>query len=157
VASIAIVHETLSETLDEQVDFDRVSDRLSEMMADVTSERADVGTSRGGSFGLLPAEIATPLAMVVTELLQNAVEHGLAGRPGSLHVEVERSSVALHVEIDDDGQGLPVDFDQVTSASLGLSIVRTLVESELGGGICLGDRPGGGTRAMLDIPLRRAG
>jgi two-component sensor histidine kinase len=155
VASIAIVHETLSETLDEQVEFDAVSDRLSAMMADVTSEMADVTTVREGSFGLLSAEIATPLAMVITEIMQNAVEHGLSGRPGTLSVQVERTSVALHVEIDDDGKGLPPDFDQETSASLGLSIVRTLVESELGGSISLGANPSGGTRVVLDVPFNR--
>jgi two-component sensor histidine kinase len=155
VASIAIVHETLSETLDEQVDFDEVCDRLSEMVCDVASEMVNITTSREGSFGWLAAEIATPLAMVITEIMQNAVEHGFAGRPGRLDVQVLRSSVSLHVDIDDDGQGLPTGFDQVASASLGLSIVRTLVESELSGTICLGGNPEGGTRATLDVPLAR--
>jgi two-component system, sensor histidine kinase PdtaS len=155
VASIAIVHETLSETLDEQVEFDAVADRLSEMVADMTSQVADVSTSREGSFGLLSAEIATPLAMVITEVMQNAVEHGFAGRPGRLGVQVLRSSVMLHLEIDDDGIGLPAGFDQETSASLGLSIVRTLVESELGGTISLGGNASGGTKVTLDIPFNR--
>ncbi len=155
VASIAIVHETLSETLDEQVEFDAVSDRLSEMVADVASEMADVTTSRKGSFGLLAAEIATPLAMVITEIMQNAVEHGLSGRPGQVCVQVRRTDLALHVEIDDDGQGLPPGYDQDSSGGLGLSIVRTLVVSELGGRISLGGNSEGGTRVTLDIPFDR--
>jgi len=55
--------------------------------------------------------------------------------------------------IDDDGRGLPDGFDPALSGRLGLSIVRTLVESELGGLISLGPRPGDGTRVDLDVPL----
>ena len=60
----------------------------------------------------------------------------------------------LHVTVDDDGRGLPDGFDLDASTSLGLSIVRTLVESELGGQLELGPRPdGAGTRAALDVPV----
>jgi len=60
----------------------------------------------------------------------------------------------LHVTIDDDGRGLPEGFDLDTSSSLGLSIVRTLVESELGGQLEMGPVPSGsGTRVALDVPV----
>jgi two-component sensor histidine kinase len=154
VGSIAIVHETLSQTLDEQVDFDEVCDRLSQMVGEVASETAELSTSRSGSFGLLSAEVATPMAMVLTEILQNAAEHGFAGSPGHLEIDVLRAAGRLQITIDDDGRGLPVDFDPAVSGNLGLSIVRTLVESELDGVISLGARPDGGTRVMVDIPLR---
>jgi len=95
------------------------------------------------------------MAMVLTEILQNAAEHGFAGRPGRLDIEVLRGVGRLQVTIDDDGQGLPADFDPSVSGNLGLSIVRTLVESELDGFISLGARPDGGTRVVVDIPLRR--
>lgn len=153
VGSIAIVHETLSQTFDEHVDFDEVVDRLAQMIGDVTTERAELTTSRLGSFGQLSAEVATPLAMVMTEILQNAVEHGFAGRPGRIDVLVQRLAGRLEVTIDDDGRGLPAGFDADESANLGLSIVRTLVESELGGMISLGESPAGGTRVAIDLPL----
>jgi two-component sensor histidine kinase len=154
VGSIAIVHETLSQTLDEQVDFDDVCDRLSQMVGEMASETVDLSTRRTGSFGQLSAEVATPMAMVLTEILQNAAEHGFAGRPGHLDIDVLRAAGRLQVTVDDDGQGLPADFDPAVSGNLGLSIVRTLVESELDGVISLGARPDGGTRVMVDIPLR---
>ncbi len=81
VGSIAIVHETLSQAFEEEVDFDEVADRLRVMVAEVGSRGAQVTSVRDGSFGTLPAETATPLAMVLTEVLQNAVEHGF-GREG---------------------------------------------------------------------------
>ena len=108
---------------------------------------------RTGSFGDVRAEVATPLAVVLSELVQNAVEHGLDGGPGLLEVRAERVDGALRVEVLDDGVGLPVGFDLAASDRLGLQIVRTLVEGELGGTLLLDRREGGGTRAAVDIPL----
>ena len=159
VGSIAIVHETLSQAFDESVAFDEVADRISHMMAEVSSQGAGVVTSRRGSFGTVPAEIATPLAMVLTEVLQNALEHafgteGPTVEPGRITIEVQRLVGRLHVSVEDDGKGLPAEFDLDTSASLGLSIVRTLVESELGGVLEMGPGRHGGTRVSMDLPSR---
>jgi two-component sensor histidine kinase len=95
--------------------------------------------------------------MALTELLQNAVEHGFGHAPGSIRLGVERSADRLRVTVEDDGVGLPADFDPHASASLGLSIVRTLVESELGGTLAIGPGPDGGTRARIDVPLEQPG
>ena len=152
VGSIAIVHDTLSQTLEESVDFDEVADRLRVMVAEVSSPGAEVTSTREGSFGTISAEVATPLAMVLTELLQNAVEHGFGGGSGRLVVRAQRLVGRLHVAVEDDGAGLPDTFDLDGSTSLGLSIVRTLVESELGGVLSLGTNPAGGTRVDVDIP-----
>ncbi len=154
VGSIAIVHETLSQGLDENVDFDDVVDRLRVMVVEVSSSAGAVTSTRAGSFGTLPAQVATPLAMVVTELLQNAVEHGFGDGPGAITVRADRLVGRLHVLVEDDGHGLPSGFDLDSTSNLGLSIVRTLVESELDGQLEVGPRPGGGTRVSLDLPLR---
>jgi two-component system, sensor histidine kinase PdtaS len=90
--------------------------------------------------------------MVLTEVLQNAVEHGFPDGSGAITIRVIRAAGRLGVTIDDDGRGLPADFDPVASGNLGLSIVRTLVESELGGVLSLGGNPAGGTRVDLDVP-----
>jgi two-component system, sensor histidine kinase PdtaS len=157
VGSIAIVHETLSETLDEQVDFDQVCDRLSAMVCDVAAEAGDVVIERTGTFGSLAAQVATPLAVAVTELMHNAVEHGFAGRPGRLDIRARRTRSGLEVVVEDDGGGLPSGFDAATSGGLGLSIVRALVGSELGGHIVLGPRDGGGTSVSMQIPVAPSG
>jgi two-component sensor histidine kinase len=125
------------------------------MVSEVSSGGAPVTSSREGSFGLLPAEVATSLAMVLTELMQNAVEHGFDGRPGHLLVRVVRLAGRLEVTVEDDGRGLPESFDPATSGNLGLSIVRTLVESELGGMLTIGRGLAGGTRVDVDLPLAR--
>ncbi len=153
VGSIALVHETLSQSLDENVDFDEVADRLRVMVTEVGSTEAPLSSSRSGSFGVLPGEVATPIAMVLTELLQNATEHAFGGGPGHVEVTAARSAGSLRLSVADDGRGLPEGFDAERSASLGLSIVRTLVESELGGAIRIGVSPCGGTQVDVRVPL----
>ena len=77
-----------------------------------------------------------------------------AGEPvGTITVEVTRRGSRLEVAVVDDGRGLPEGFDLDGSTNLGLSIVRTLVESELGGRLALGPAAGGGTRAAIDLPV----
>ncbi len=153
VASIAIVHETLSQAFDEIVEFDRVADGLLRMVGDVASSWGGVSAVRRGSFGLLSADVATSLAMIITELCQNAVEHGLADRSGEVGVLPIVAAGRLRVEISDDGRGLPDGFDWRTSRSLGLSIVTTLV-AEMEGSFELGPNPDGpGTRAVVDLPI----
>ncbi|HET9901225.1 MAG TPA: sensor histidine kinase [Actinomycetes bacterium] len=153
VGSIAVVHETLSQTQDETVAFDTVADRVMAMATEVSTAEATVRPRRRGRFGMLPAQVATPLAMVLTELLQNALEHGLKDGPGELTVSVERLVGRLRVVVADTGIGLPDDFDAEESSRLGLQIVRTLVTVELDGTFDIGAQPGGGTRVIIDIPL----
>jgi len=155
VGSIAIVHETLSHAPDEVVDFDDIASRVAMMAAEVSAPEAGVKPSLSGRFGLLPAAVATPLALVLTELLQNALQHGLARSTGSgkLEVTADRSGGQLTVTVTDNGIGLPDDFDLDSTASLGLQIVRTLVVAELGGRLEIVPRPGGGTRVGVDVPV----
>jgi two-component sensor histidine kinase len=79
----------------------------------------------------LKAEDATALAMVVTELVHNAIEHGLARTGGVVSVRAERSGdeddELLTVTVTDDGTGLPEGFDPANSG-LGTQIVTSLVQ-----------------------------
>ena len=154
VGTIAVVHETLSQAFDERVEFDEVADRLRTMVVEVSSSGAAITTARSGTFGQLPAEVATPLAMVLTEMMQNAVEHGLAGATGHLEVIARRTSDLLRVTVQDDGAGLPADFDPSESRNLGVSIMTTLVEGDLGGRMEFRTRPDGrGTAVSATLPL----
>jgi two-component sensor histidine kinase/PAS domain-containing protein len=164
VGSIAIVHEMLSHTPDEVVDFDDIADRVIEMAAEVSSTGAPVLPRRRGQFGLLSALVATPLSMVLAELVQNAVEHGLDQGPGTIDVHVHRdgsrpgaddAAGRLHIEVADDGKGLPEGFDLEGATSLGLQIVRTLIVGELGGTLEVRPREGGGTMVAIALPVER--
>ncbi|PWI44048.1 PAS domain-containing sensor histidine kinase [Streptomyces sp. ICBB 8177] len=151
VGSIAIVHETLSQNLDERVQFDDIADRVIAMVAELSPGR--VAAARRGRFGILTAETATPLSMVLTELVQNALEHGFGpGQRGELAVTAERVGERLLVTVEDDGRGLPEGFDPQRAGNLGLQIVRTLVVGELGGTFDMRSGETSGTRVLLDIP-----
>jgi len=156
VRAIAVVHDTLSHTLDGPVDFDDVADRLIAMVGELaaTETGAAVVPSRVGSFGQLPAALATPLSMVLTELLQNAFEHGVRGRSGSVEISVRRLEREIEIEVADDGVGLPAGFSLSASPRLGLQIVRTLVEGDLRGRIELRERESGGTRAIVTVAVQ---
>jgi two-component sensor histidine kinase len=149
VGSIALVHETLSQGFDESVAFDDIADRLLRTVLDVGGPQVRAG--RVGSFGLLPAEVATPLAMVLTELVQNAAEHAFVDGGGRVTVAVNRIRDRVRMRVSDDGQGLPPDFD--AGRSLGLSIVSTLVEGELGGTLGFESHAGRGTTVTITLEL----
>jgi two-component system, sensor histidine kinase PdtaS len=158
VGSIAVVHEMLSHTPEEAVDFDEIADRVAMMAGEVAAAEVRVIPKITGSFGQLSAAVATPLAMILTELLQNALQHGFADpraarEQGLLEVVVVREPERLCVTVADTGVGLPEGFDLDSATSLGLQIVRTLVVGELGGRLRIMPRPGGGTEAVVDLPV----
>ena len=158
ISSIALVHETLSQESRQKVDFAKIARRVVDMLADgLTDPDVPVHFSLEGEPGDLPAAVATPLALVVTELLQNCVEHAFPAGPddgptagGSVTLRFVREPEELTVVVSDDGVGLPGELDRV--ANLGLQIARTLVESELAGSFRAvpADR---GTTIELLLPL----
>jgi len=153
VGSIAIVHETLSHTPNEVIDFDDIAGRVAMMAAEVAAPETRLSPRLAGQFGALPASVATPLAMVLTELLQNALQHGLRLRSGIIEVTARRGAHRLTVVVADNGVGLPEGFDLDLSSRLGLQIVRTLVVGELGGRLKFLPKPGGGTEVLVDLPV----
>ncbi|MDH6236008.1 PAS domain-containing sensor histidine kinase [Cryobacterium sp. CG_9.6] len=152
VAAIAVVHDTLSEGLSQIVDFDAVFDRVLLLTVEVASaHNTTVHPKSSGSFGTLPSAYATPLALVLTELVTNAVEHGLAGREGEVSIEAQRTDETLTVMVRDTGSGLP---EGKVGSGLGTQIVRTLIQGELGGTIDWHTMMGSGTEVTIEIPLR---
>jgi len=152
IASIALVHETLSNSTKTTVAFDEVLSALVTHSLELSPRMGELHIERIGEIGLLESRVATPLSLVVTELIHNALEHGLAESGTQLKIELQRYSNEGLVTISDDGVGLPDDFDLLTSANLGLQIVRTLTENELQGELKL-ESTAKGTQAKLRFPL----
>ncbi|WBU37822.1 sensor histidine kinase [Homoserinibacter sp. YIM 151385] len=151
VSAIALVHDTLSEGLSQSVDFDEVFDRVLLLIAEVaSSHNTTVRPRKSGAFGSLPSEYATPLALALTELVTNAVEHGLAGRDGAVEISAERGDERLVIKVVDDGVGLP---EGKVGAGLGTQIVRTLIQGELSGTIDWHTLEGEGTEVTIEVPL----
>ena len=151
VTAIAVVHDTLSEGLSQNVDFDDVFDRVLLLIAEVaSSHNTTVRPTKTGSFGTLPSEYATPLALALTELVTNAVEHGLADRDGEVVISAKRKNEQLSVRVRDNGVGLP---EGKVGSGLGTQIVRTLIQGELGGTIDWHTLEGEGTEVTIGVPL----
>ncbi|WES66141.1 histidine kinase N-terminal domain-containing protein [Microbacter sp. GSS18] len=152
VSAIAVVHDTLSEGLTQSVDFDDVFARVLKLVAEVASAPSTRARTHSiGKFGTLPSEFATPLALALTELVTNAVEHGLAGQEGDVEIVADRSGDKLEVRVRDTGSGLP---EGQVGRGLGTQIIRTLIQGELGGTIDWHTIMGSGTEVTIEIPLR---
>jgi two-component sensor histidine kinase len=162
VRSIAVVHEILSRDTTDDVDFNDILPSLVRMAEDMGSSDRPVAISYQGEAGRLQASIATPLAVVINELLQNAAEHAFPDSPDELaerdpttslvvSVGLERKGGLLRVTVRDNGVGLPEGFSIENTSTLGLSIVRSLVGSQLSGTISM--RSDEGTIVVLEIPV----
>ncbi len=157
VSTIAMVHETLSSGLTETVDFDQVVDRTVALAVELAGTGSQIVVHREGTFGELEAANASPLALVLTELVTNAVEHGLAGSTGGLvTITALREGTALRAVVRDDGRGLPVDF-RPGRDGLGTQIVQALVAGEMQGRITWNSPLTGGTEVVVDVTVRSRG
>jgi len=152
IASIALVHDTLSTSSENEVAFDEVLTSLITHALELSPRMGELRIERKGELGSLESRLATPLSLVVTELMHNALEHGLAEQGSVLTIDLSRYSNECVIIITDDGVGLPKDFDLATSSNLGLQIVRTLTENELKGVLKL-QSTDSGTQANLRFPL----
>ena len=158
VGTIALVHETLSHGFDETVDFDEIAERGLRAIVEVATTELPINSRLEGSFGRLRAEDAMPLALVISELVQNAVEHGLRDTGGTVSVRVDREQReasegdVLQVAIVDDGTGIPAGF-RPGKAGLGTQIVNTLVQG-LHGTIRWEDAQPHGTQVRFFARLR---
>lgn len=158
VAIIAVVHDTLSQGTGPEVDFDEIVDKGMRLTPELASPQVNITVVREGGFGKISAVDATSLALALTELITNAVEHGFPQRgdqgdvEGRIWVRPKRCGDRLQVTVADDGVG----FDEATGpgTGLGTQIIKTLVTSDLAGTIDWHAREGGGTEVVLDVPLR---
>ena len=197
VASIALVHETLSMSSDEAVEFDGIVDRVAAAAAEVAATEVQVDDAPAGQLrraaggdrhvagdgaqraaaqrgrARLPAagrgrrQSARGLrgdrasgrpeapARPGTGPVGARAEPNRCRRSSEVVVSAHRFRKQLHVTVADNGRGLPADFDADQGSRLGLQIVRALATGELRGTIELRNRAGGGTEALLVVPLTR--
>ncbi|OHD15679.1 MAG: hypothetical protein A2087_10110 [Spirochaetes bacterium GWD1_61_31] len=85
---------------------------------------------------LLLIDLAMPCALVVNELLTNSCKYAFPDRrPGTIELTVTRRPDGLQLYYRDDGVGLPLGFEPESATSLGLSMIRLLVEHQLDGSL----------------------
>jgi two-component sensor histidine kinase len=155
IASIALVHETLTEELEGDVDLGEVARRVVRMFEGSMS-REDVTIRLTAQSARVNAAIATPVAVVLNELIQNAVQHGLGDGPGTVEVCLRGGGDGkpLVLEVSDDGHGVPASLPFTRSGSgLGLPLVRALVHEQLDGTFELASNNGDGSMAKVVVPV----
>ncbi len=179
VLSMSVIHEYLSQSDSRSINVRDVCVRISNQVKEVSrNPEQEIEVRVQGPNIRLPASQATPASLVINELLLNALEHGMKGRAqGIISITLIDLGDSVRLEVSDDGAGLPPNFDQQQSLSLGMQIVRTLVMDDLKGSIRWeslgqadaagavgvapkGERPAGatratsGTRAVVSFPKR---
>lgn len=156
VGVIAMIYEALSTGFAETVDFDDVAVRGLRAIVEVARTSGAIDSRVTGSFGMVRAEDATAVGLILSELVQNAVEHGIP-EGGVVRVDAQRTSAdggddILRVTVVDDGAGLPTGF-RPSRAGLGTRIVTSMVH-DLGGQIRWDDVDPHGTRVRFSVRLR---
>jgi len=158
IAAIAVVHDTLAQGAEDDIGFHEIVRPLVRLVEEsLVSPDRPIRFAVSGTTGVLPPEATTPLAVVVTELLQNVVDHAYptaADAPGRVEILLHDDEETVTIEVRDDGVGLPDGFRLEDTSGLGLTIVRTFVEADLGGTIEMRPRTGcSGTVVTLRVPV----
>lgn len=157
ILSISVVHEFLSQQDEEFIDVAEVAKNITNV---IINNMLDPAIALNIVFGketiILPSDVATSIALVINELVQNAIEHAFIGRQsGIINIDIFGKKDYYHINICDDGIGLPPDFNIENTKSLGLQIIRTLIEADLNGSFIL--KSDNGTQAYIKIPRHKNG
>ena len=169
IAAIAIVHETLANDFSEDATgddapFEDVARPLIRLIEEGLQSRENpIQFALVGEAGRLPLIRSMPLAVVLTELLQNVVDHAfppevLPNGGRMVTVSFDANDDELIVTVADNGVGPPEGFDFANASGLGLTLVHTFVTTELNGTIAMGagDGPEGQTGTFTDLRLPRS-
>ncbi len=135
ILSVAVIHEFLSEDEHQPINIRDLCQRIAYQVQKVAGNpEQEIAIDIHGPNIRLPASQATPVAMVLNELVLNALEHGLGGHSkGRIVIDLSEEGNMVQVVIRNSGSSLPPDFDPRQSQSLGLQIVQTLVQDDLKG------------------------
>lgn len=157
ISSISVVHEFLSQQDAEFIDVAEVARNILDLVIqNMLEPEFNLQTIFNGETVILPSEQASSLALVINELIQNSIEHGFIGRhEGLIGVDIKTLDDEYKIEIYDNGIGMPPNFNPQLSNSLGLQIIRTLIESDVGGSFAL--YTDNGTHACITIPRKVEG
>lgn len=139
ILSVAVIHEFLSSNSSNIINIKEVSQRIvTQFQQGMLSPERVIRLELSGDSIYLPARQATACSLIINELLQNAVEHGFEGKPeGHVWINLEDSGDEVIIKVSDDGRGVPEGFTMEQAESLGLQIVKILVEDDLKGQIQL--------------------
>jgi len=150
ILAIATTHELLAKVGVDQVNIRDVLEYIkNNTLQYFQKPTTKVSIKIEGDDLLVDSEISTSVALVVSELMHNSLQHAFADRPqGVIHIQITRGQMYSNIEVSDDGEGF--DFEQVKGTSLGLNIVISIVKDKLNGNLRI-DSGNLGTRINFDF------
>ena len=155
IRSIAAVHDLLTR---EDIGITTVNE-VAKLVTDEAATTlvppgAEYTFSVEGEAAEVSSREATVLAILINELVANAVLHGLEGRMhGVVRVAIGLSAGQVTVRVEDDGKGFPPNFRADVDGGLGLQITQNLVSTDLRGSVALESSPlGGGAVVLTFVP-----
>ena len=152
IKSIAAVHELLSLEQLRLTDITELARQVCDIsLKQLAPPNRQVTAEIHGPAIYLPSKQATALALVMNELIANALEHAFSfnGQNGRLEINLAQEGAQVTVTLTDNGHGLPQDFNVTGRRGLGLQIVEALVTKDLAGTLQLSNRAEGGSQATL--------
>jgi len=139
--SVAVVHNMTRASKLEFVDVKQAARQIVQLSCQAVAPEKRIETRVSGARVMLPSQQATSVAMILSELVDNALRHGLAGvAQGCISVNLAEGGGDVVIEVKDNGVGLPKGFDLESKSGLGLKVVKGLVEEDLGGTLELDTR-----------------
>jgi two-component sensor histidine kinase len=157
IHSISVVHEFMANQGEGKINLREVGQRLvAHMRQMANSPNHQISFTLSGPDIFVPSQQATSSALVINELLQNAAEHGLAGRDvGAVSLVLADLGDKVLIQVSDDGAGLPNDFDLHRDGSVGLNVVQVLVRDDLKGEVSLSSNAGVTATVTFPKPVER--
>lgn len=151
VTTMALVHDLLTQKAKQDasanwLDVRNLLDQLLNLLRDTTPDRPIVSQIHETQ---MSADRATALALVVTEMINNALKHSTGKIEVAFQVEGSRAKLTVM----DDGAGFAADFSPYRADSIGLELLDSLTRHDLGGSIRFGNRPEGGGCVTAEFPL----
>ncbi len=152
ILSIAVIHEFLSSENTNAINIKEISQRiLAQFRQGMLSPDKDIQLELSGEVVYLPARQATACSLIINELVQNALEHGFEQKQnGFIRVNLADEGDQVIIVVVDNGDGLPATFQMDRPDSLGLNIVKILVEEDLKGQIDF--KNGAGVTVTITFP-----
>ncbi len=156
IQTMAQIHTRLYESRQfDRINMDgQIRDQIRALASIYSKGDREIAVEIDSSELSLPLDQAIPCALALNEILSNAYKHAFRGRKsGTVKYSAREEEARIRFTISDDGIGLPGGFDLGKASTLGLKLVRTLVEQQLKGGLRI-KRLKRGTEVIMEIPVK---
>lgn len=154
ICALAVIHDLLANSAQTSAEADELPirvalDRLRATLAPMLRERRlvlDVDDVR------LPARQVVSLALMVDELVLNALKYGR----GDMDVSLAREGATVRLTFTDQGAGFPPGFQPASAGSTGFELLENLARMDLQGTLAFQNSPAGGAQVVVTFPMEAA-